>query len=84
MPRKPKGDKPMTSTERSKARRAKAKPPKSERATQLAAPLLQAAWDAADESTREAFLDKVLGGVDRSKPLWRNMAKPGSMLKGAK
>ena len=99
MPRKPKGDKPMTSTERSKARRAKAKPPKSERATQLAAPLLQAAWDAADESTREAFLDKVIGiqpepfdevvvppprGIDRTKPLWRNMAAPGSLLKGAK
>ena len=99
MPRKPKGDKPMTSTERSKARRAKAKPPKSELRLTGTENALQAAWDAANESTREAFLDKVLGiqpepfdevvvppprGVDRSKPLWRNMAKPGSLLKGAK
>ena len=79
--------------------RKRAKQPKSELRLTGTENALQAAWDAADESTREAFLDKVLGiqpepfdevvvppprGVDRSKPLWRNMAAPGSLLKGAK
>ena len=105
MPRKPKGDKPMTSTERSKAHRSKAKPTLGKRLIQsahegtaiAASPMdvLQAAWNAADKATRDEFLDTVCGwiddsppppprGVDRTKPLWRNMAAPGSLLKGAK
>ena len=99
MPRKPKGDKPLTGAERAKAHRTKAKPPKSELRLTGTENALQLAWDAADESTREAFLDKVLGiqpepfdevvvppprGIDRTKPLWRNMAALGSLLKGAK
>ncbi len=61
--------------------------------------VLQAAWSAADKETRDEFLDTVCGwiqddspaivvppprGIDRTKPLWRNMAAPGSLLKGAK
>ena len=86
----------MTGAERAKAHRARktAKPvpvfpvvvPWSTMAT------LQAAWDAADEATREEFLGTVGSGFKpdpmetpvRTKPSQRFTAPVGSLLKGAK
>ena len=100
MPRKPKGEKPMTGAERAKAHRAKkgqlvSAPLLPPQAYVSAMAALQAAWEVADEATRDEFLDTVGSGfkpdpmdtpVVHTKPraLWRNMAAPGSLLKGAK
>lgn len=70
MPRKPKGDRPMTGAERAKAHRArKAKPSLGEQVLQAAhegiaiarSPMdvLCAAWGAADKATRESFLASI-------------------------
>jgi hypothetical protein len=103
MPRKPKGDKPMTGAERAKAHRAKKAKPKTELRKVGTAQALQTAWEDSDLQTRETLLlslglppfyasprpdpmDTPIVPPPRAKPResWRNMAAPGSLLKGAK